>query len=164
MMLPAPVHAYSLGIEYRRDDGGVAILMALIARQRTGRGQWIEVSLAEAMIEPLSMYIERPTFGTAPVGSTVGKIQVRGWRFVDWTGHPPRFCNGWWTTSALAALGVRTGSWIQRKRLRIRISMHVSKSVFGSCFDEGCAGVGIDCHPPQDPIGAGTHAPGVDVV
>ena len=69
----------------------VAIVMALIARRRTGMGQWIEVPLAEAMIEPLSMYIERPMFGTAPVGSTVGKYKCADGRFVDWTGHPARF-------------------------------------------------------------------------
>jgi crotonobetainyl-CoA:carnitine CoA-transferase CaiB-like acyl-CoA transferase len=68
-----------------------SIVMALIARERTGRGQRVEVPLSEAMIEPLSMYIERPTFGDPPPGSTVGKYKCADGRFVDWTGHPARF-------------------------------------------------------------------------
>ncbi|HKT15862.1 MAG TPA: CoA transferase [Allosphingosinicella sp.] len=72
-------------------SAAVHIVMALIDRERTGRGRRIEVPLAEAMIEPLSMFMEIPDFGGIYPGSTVGKYRCADLEYIDWCGVPPRF-------------------------------------------------------------------------
>ena len=72
-------------------SAAIHIVMALIDRKRSGRGRRIEVPLAEAMIEPLSMYMEVPDFGPVFPGSTVGKYLCSDGEHIDWSGIPPRF-------------------------------------------------------------------------
>jgi crotonobetainyl-CoA:carnitine CoA-transferase CaiB-like acyl-CoA transferase len=69
-----------------------SIVMALIARQRSGRGQTVEIPLFEAMIEALNMRVDFPDFGLAsPPGTIVGKFICADGRFLDLMAHPFRF-------------------------------------------------------------------------
>ena len=72
-------------------SAAVHIVMALIDRERSGLGRRIEVPLADAMIEPLSMFMEIPDFGAVYPGSTVGKYPCSDREYIDWCGVPPRF-------------------------------------------------------------------------
>ncbi len=71
--------------------GAVRVVAALLQRNRTGRGAWIEVPLAEAMLEVVGFHLEFPDF----VGPRVdlprpflGSYRCADDRFVDQVSYP----------------------------------------------------------------------------
>jgi crotonobetainyl-CoA:carnitine CoA-transferase CaiB-like acyl-CoA transferase len=84
--------------------GATAIVMALIARRRTGLGQSICLPLSEAMIEVLNMRLDMPDFGKgSPAGSFIGKYACADGRFLDLMAYPFRFIE--WIVEHLGLAG-----------------------------------------------------------